>query len=487
MKACFGLLAAAAVLLGGCSAIVSLSDDDIRCTGTGEDDLCPDGRQCIDSYCQPVTDAGPCTPNDTPELCNNEDDDCDGMTDEGHDLDGDGVTWCGDGLLEASRDCDDSNPSVRPANMSTGAPAGTEECNGIDEDCNGLVDDGEVCPDGEMCISGGCFNPDDCRLPGKECDPGMSCNTALAVPSCVEGDCTDGGTGCPMGQTCDPATKACVTPGPLGAACTTNAECESAVCVPGAAAGPEANAPPNFCAQACCTDMDCPAASICWNSGTGAKLCIAETLLPAQSRGPGATWAPCSQESECASSICIAAGDMRRCLGNCSVSSECTGGANLACLPAELSWKTPPVDLNTCLPTAPGGRPGSLCIYDSDCEYGLCHVVGSGIGIRFVCGGACGTSSDCGHSELYCGFLSGTAVDAAVPGCRPKTHSGSAAGGANCTSSTECNDFACIEGRCLDSCCVDTDCSSGGTCRPYPVGGGSFRMRCSAGPAAPPS
>ncbi len=49
--------------------------------------------------------------------------DCSGG--QGLDYDGDGTLWC--------NDCDDSNPAVHP-----GAP---EKCNGVDDDCDGAVDD----------------------------------------------------------------------------------------------------------------------------------------------------------------------------------------------------------------------------------------------------------------------------------------------------------------------------------------------------------
>jgi len=101
-----------------------------------------DGTDCDDG--DPAVSPG------APELCNGDDDDCDLIVDEDpadgglwfSDLDGDGfgdpasvVAACQGppGLLSDSSDCDDSNGQIHPL--------GTETCDGVDQDCNGLVDD----------------------------------------------------------------------------------------------------------------------------------------------------------------------------------------------------------------------------------------------------------------------------------------------------------------------------------------------------------
>jgi hypothetical protein len=85
------------------------------------------------------------------EVCNSIDDDCDGSTDEGVLLtfyvDADADTYgnaavstlaCSApvGYVADNTDCDDNNAAVNPA--------ATEICNAIDDDCNGLTDDGLV-------------------------------------------------------------------------------------------------------------------------------------------------------------------------------------------------------------------------------------------------------------------------------------------------------------------------------------------------------
>jgi hypothetical protein len=87
------------------------------------------------------------------ELCNGIDEDCDGSVDEGAvdaavwyaDSDGDGYGDPGNSLSDCAQpagyisdntDCDDGNNSVNPA--------GTEHCDGVDEDCDGTIDEDPV-------------------------------------------------------------------------------------------------------------------------------------------------------------------------------------------------------------------------------------------------------------------------------------------------------------------------------------------------------
>ncbi|RMG11723.1 MAG: hypothetical protein D6729_17615 [Deltaproteobacteria bacterium] len=89
-------------------------------------------------FCRPATPG--------PEICDGEDNDCDGATDEGFDLDGDGYTTC-------SGDCNDD-----PGFGFTIHPAATELCNGRDDDCSGGLDPSEADADGDgwMACDGDC-------------------------------------------------------------------------------------------------------------------------------------------------------------------------------------------------------------------------------------------------------------------------------------------------------------------------------------------
>jgi hypothetical protein len=147
-------------------------DDD--CSGTIDDglvfetyyadndgDTYGDSNNSIYECSQPsgyVTNNTDCNDNDanqnaaSSEICNGEDDDCDGAIDNGlifldfySDADGDGfgagdvISSCtdlGSGYTDNNTDCDDTNANT--------FPGATEICNSIDDNCDGLTDDGTL-------------------------------------------------------------------------------------------------------------------------------------------------------------------------------------------------------------------------------------------------------------------------------------------------------------------------------------------------------
>ncbi|MGE3634439.1 MAG: lectin-like protein [Sandaracinaceae bacterium] len=117
----------------------------------------PDADECTEGTWSCASGTPTCsdTSDDTLEACGGGDEDCDGSVDENMpvgvgmwspDVDGDGfgdpstvVVSCDpvSDYVDDQSDCDDSNDRV--------FPTASDVCNGIDDDCNGAVDDGVPC------------------------------------------------------------------------------------------------------------------------------------------------------------------------------------------------------------------------------------------------------------------------------------------------------------------------------------------------------
>ena len=171
----------------------------LACDGIGE---CGAGFvECADeSTTRCSTDPGGSMDQGMGEQCDGIDNDCDDTIDEGFDIGTAcmGVGGCGGGLIECN--------SLTTTQCSSD-PGGSdfipraEVCDGIDNDCNGMTDDGDpeaLCRDtpvGGSCTSGACFCPpgtfdiDRDTAPGCECTAapavtdGVTCNTAIVLGS----------------------------------------------------------------------------------------------------------------------------------------------------------------------------------------------------------------------------------------------------------------------------------------------------------------
>jgi hypothetical protein len=98
---------------------------------------------------------------------------------------------------------------------------GAEQCDNVDNDCNGMVDDGDgLCGTNEVCDKGTCVGA--CGTGEFRCDPGFSCKEG----HCIEDDCAD--KVCPAGQACRKGMcmNACD-----GVVCPEGQECQLGRCV----------------------------------------------------------------------------------------------------------------------------------------------------------------------------------------------------------------------------------------------------------------
>ncbi len=180
--------------------------------GTGLQGVCQAGTQaCLGGALE-------CEQNVTSssEACNLLDDDCDGMTDEGNPGGGGGCDTGLQGICQAGTgECLGGSVVCVPNQ----GPAANETCgNGLDDDCNGMADDGCGCPGGtfdcdgnggcECTVGNGCCGAG-CQTEHNngagqnfyDCEPLNTYNLMQAIAACAAytgdpGQCADFGFAC---------------------------------------------------------------------------------------------------------------------------------------------------------------------------------------------------------------------------------------------------------------------------------------------------
>ncbi len=274
-------------------------DDD--CDGTPDDNLPmpPFGQPCGGSTCGGVltcTAQGTveCTGQtcNTPgcvELCNAVDDDCDGTIDEG--VTGGCTDCCMDTCckFDANNNCIEDctayqdigecdfgdNLCVAGGFACVGYVGPKPEiCDGLDNNCDGVIDDNAQCGSGTICLSGQCVFQ--CLQSEFPCPQGFVCKD---LPNCGQTSCkfcvTDpcNGVSCPSGMQCDQDDGLChdVCEGVMCAAgtlcfggicqdCTTLGCPMGEKCIVGAGSV-------GTCELDLCAGVDCPIDQFC-NAGT---------------------------------------------------------------------------------------------------------------------------------------------------------------------------------------------------------------------------
>jgi hypothetical protein len=208
---------------------------------------------------------------------------------------------CANGISQCSKGAIGCTPIVQPK---------AETCDGLDDDCNGIVDDGATCPTGEVCQNGKCVGH--CGSSEFKCPANTQCDnsTGLCVdPICIGVSCAAdkvcaGGTCvaacegvvCPLGQTC--VGNACVDLC-AGVSCAPGQVCKDGVCFAGCSS---------------CSGIVCGAPLAC-DAASGA--CVDPSCAT-----------PCSAGSVCKSGQCVDACDGVKCPMNLACSSgQCVAAA----------------------------------------------------------------------------------------------------------------------------------------------------------------
>lgn len=407
-------------------------------------------------------------PEAVAETCNGVDDDCDGLFDvEDPDLlplEVDGFPDCAIGEAE---NCQGTWTCTVAAGLSDWAclPAAplVESCNGLDDDCDGAVDESFVDAEGRylsVAHCGGCNF--DCRdavqglavdASGAIVEGAVACELVNGAPSCVPKLCVAGQAPGPEGQ---PA--ACVEVDDFQCLeCARDADCVWSANTCGQPRADETQA----CFQGCGTDAPypgctgtlgqqgcCPTGSTCTEVG-GAPVCV-----------PDGGSCGCNADRVGATRPCLFAGGNASCVGEqvCEASG------------ASFAWSAcgaEGVTLEVCngLDDDCDGAIDETFVdtkgtgtYDTDAHCGQCYesclVLPHAVG---TCGGnlSCEIASctdDPTHGKGLC------RIDAECPPdfeCDPDTFQCER----ECSSNVDCGGDVCMEGRCTSACTTDSECS----------------------------
>lgn len=305
-----------------------------------------------------------------------------------------------------------------------------EGCDGEDNDCDDLVDEGctslgDPCTRDEECANGTCEEVAGAPICIRDCDPRSTISLCpldfyCEATACGAGRCLAGRVG----------TKA------EGDECASDLECASGRCSSIAGA--------QRCGRQCDpAAADCGDGNVCEATGDGCGTCI-PAVLSTQPRPFGT---PCEADEDCRSGMCATDEPEPFCTQPCDASSPCLSGYHCRA--------------GVCAGGDPGG-PGEGCLVDDDCASGECADVDGDRICVTECGDGCLLGFSCAPTERG---------DRCVPD--------GLALGEPCSSGEECRTGICA-GTCTRI-CDDSPCPAGFDCVPAGEVSGCFPATEDAG------
>jgi hypothetical protein len=164
--------------------------------------ICKQGKQTCNAGGQWGSDCAGGVKPKAAEICDGTNDDtCDGNVDEGCACTNGATMAC----AKAPGICDPGTKTcvngMWSAQCDNKKPGTTETCNGIDDDCDGMIDDSAPCPTGQTCSAGECTCSSAAGCP----QPSNRCMTA----TCNSGTCGATTIDCSSGMVCNPTRGGC--------------------------------------------------------------------------------------------------------------------------------------------------------------------------------------------------------------------------------------------------------------------------------------
>jgi len=343
------------------------------------------------------------------EICNRQDDDCDGVTDD--------IVGVACEITRGADACPGTTGCVDGSEVCLGRAPSNEACNDIDDNCDGTTDEGS-CFDGLTCTNDVCV--------------ASECSNALVLGRClIDGVCFEAGDTKPddLCLTCQPnvSTSSFTLAEAIGCddfnACTQDDTCHSGTCAGTVYACDDGLA----CTRDTCDGQggctaplspnNCLIENVCYADGskksaTSCEVCDSTTSTNAWSGADGATCDdndPCTKDDACAGTACrgtqsecddgdpctVDVCDGRGGCTNTVAASRCNIGgvcyAAGATKPDESCFVCDPDKSGTSWSaSAPGAScsDGDACTKSDACSNGLCK------GTAYSCGDALACTSE---------------------------------------------------------------------------------------------
>ncbi len=335
------------------------------------------------------------------------------------------------------------------------AKAGAETCNGKDDDCDGVLDNGAACDDSNPCTTDACQQGTCVSAPlattatcddGDACTAGDACQGGKCAPGApllcddanpCTADACDGKKGCvnlPQKATCDDAD-----------ACSVDDACQEGACKGAAKTCDDSNP---------CTSDSCDKAKGCVNLPGGVTC----------TDGDACTDLDACKDGKCVGSAKVCTDNNPCTLDSCDKQKGCTYLAHFgACDDGDVCTKAEACKGAKCQGAQPKCDDGQVCTKDAcDAKSGACSALPVAVTTTCDDGDACTTGDLCKNGKC-----------AATP--------------KECTAQA-CAKATCLEGKCaeLPDSCDDKDPCTADICDPLFGCGNLAISGCGAKPMALP-